>query len=109
MQSTLAAVRPSLTPLFSKTAPIADPEACADAKASRALASELPEWGSNMKNLNAEAAVLWGQVIRAVQISGHNLVKPPRARGPSQDWVRDGSRMQMYMPSRTALAFNMSP
>lgn len=75
---------------------------CVVAESSRALladqmlASDLPEWRSNSKNLDAQAAVLWGQVISAVQVSGYNIVKPPGARGASRDWVRDGMRMQRY-------------
>lgn len=75
---------------------------CVLAESSRALladqmlASDLPDWRSNSKNLDAQAAVLWGQVISAVQVSGYNLVKPPGARGASRDWVRDGMRMQRY-------------
>ena len=64
--------------------------------ADQLLASDLPAWRSNTKNLDAQAAVLWGQVISAVQVSGYNLVKPPGARGASRDWVRDGMRMQRY-------------
>lgn len=64
--------------------------------ADQILASDLPNWRSNSKNLDAQAAVLWGQVISAVQVSGYNLVKPPGARGASRDWVRDGMRMQRY-------------
>ncbi|DBB17802.1 TPA: hypothetical protein ACH3X3_002830 [Trebouxia sp. C0006] len=54
----------------------------------------LPEWRGNTKNMDAQAAVLWGQVMTAVQLSGYNLVPPPGARGASRDWVRDGVRMQ---------------
>lgn len=64
--------------------------------ADQLLASDLPAWRSNTKNLDAQAAVLWGQVISAVHVSGYNLVKPPGARGASRDWVRDGMRMQRY-------------
>ncbi len=56
--------------------------------------TQLPEWRGDTKNLDAQAAVLWGQVMRAVQVSGYNLVAPPGARGASRDWVRDGVRMQ---------------
>lgn len=53
----------------------------------------VPNWRGNVKNLDARAAVLWGQVMTAVQLSGYNLVKPPAARGASADWVREGYRM----------------
>ncbi len=57
----------------------------------------LPEWRGNTKNMDAQAAVLWGQVMTAVQLSGYNLVPPPGARGASKDWVRDGVRMQRWV------------
>ena len=57
----------------------------------------LPEWRGNTKNMDAQAAVLWGQVMTAVQLSGYNLVPPPGARGASRDWVRDGVRMQRWV------------
>lgn len=62
-------------------------------------ATQLPEWRGNTKNLDAQAAVLWAQVMTAVQVSGYNLVLPPEARGASKDWVRDGVRMQRYVAS----------
>lgn len=55
---------------------------------------QLPTWRGNVKNLDAQAAILWGQVMRAVQVSGYNLVAPPGARGATADWVREGTRMQ---------------
>ena len=64
-------------------------------------ATQLPEWRGNTKNLDAQAAVLWAQVMTAVQVSGYNLVLPPEARGASKDWVRDGVRMQRYVASST--------
>ena len=57
----------------------------------------LPEWRGNTKNMDAQAAVLLGQVMTAVQLSGYNLVPPPGARGASKDWVRDGVRMQRWV------------
>ena len=56
-----------------------------------------PEWRGNTKNMDAQAAVLWGRVMTAVQLSGYNLVPPPGARGASKDWVRDGVRMQRWV------------
>ena len=55
---------------------------------------QLPIWRGNVKNLDAQAAILWGQVMRAVRVSGYNLVAPPGARGATADWVREGIRMQ---------------
>ena len=63
------------------------------------IATQLPEWRGNTKKLDAQAAVLWAQVMTAVQVSGYNLVLPPEARGASKDWVRDGVRMQRYVAS----------
>lgn len=57
---------------------------------------QLPLWRGNVKNLDAQAAILWGQVMRAVQVSGYNLVAPPGARGATADWVREGTRMQRW-------------
>ena len=57
---------------------------------------QLPTWRGNVKNLDAQAAILWGQVMRAVQVSGYNLVVPPGARGATADWVREGTRMQRW-------------
>ena len=56
----------------------------------------VPHWRGDVRNLDARAAVLWGQVMTAVQLSGYNLVKPPGARGASADWVREGYRMPRY-------------
>ena len=56
-----------------------------------------PEWQGNTKNLDAQAAVLWGQIMTVFQLSGYNLVPPPGARGASRDWVRDGLRMQRWV------------
>ena len=70
--------------------------AAADARldAQRAFNKQLPEWRGNTKNLDAQASILWGQVMKAVEVSGYNLVSPPGARKPSSDWVTDGVRMQ---------------
>lgn len=57
---------------------------------------QLPTWRGNVKNLDAQAAILWGQVMKAVQVSGYNLVAPPGARGATTDWVREGIRMQRW-------------
>lgn len=59
---------------------------------------QLPDWRGNTKHLDAQAAVLWAQVMTAVQVSGYNIVAPPGARGASKDWVRDGVRMQRSAP-----------
>ena len=32
--------------------------------------------------------------MKAVQVSGYNLVAPPGARGATTDWVREGTRLQ---------------
>lgn len=73
------------------------PELPAGSTLQQIIASQqLPTWRGNVKNLDAQAAILWGQVMRAVQVSGYNLVAPPGARGVTADWVREGIRMQRW-------------